>query len=265
MAAGKAFLVDVGIQGLPFPIKVLSKRSPDGHATIGTFAVRARIMRTFEARWIDRFIQAVHAHRDQLGMVQIRENIKDYIDALQTNSVRIEISYPYFVEKITPVSKEPCLVKYNCRFTGQYPSLDGEVKLTYAIECPVITTYPLVGANGRDKRYFPQLSILSIELDSTENIYTEDIVELADAHSLSPIYSFLSEDDQRHLIERTQTRVQMSVDTTDEVREELAKNPAVSWFSVHCSNLGMLHNYSTIISTEKSMWVPGSYYETDAP
>ncbi len=265
MTAGKAFLVDVGIQGLPFPIRVLSRSSPEGQSTIGTFAVKARIMRMFEARWIDRFIQTVHAHRTKLDTIQVRENIKDYIDALQTNSVRIEIDYPYFVEKRTPVSKEPCLVKYNCRFCGQYPSLDGDVKITYAIECPVITTYPVIGTDGKEKRCFPQLSILSIAVDSRENVYTEDIVEFIDAHSLSPIYSFLSEEDQHYLIERTQSRTKMSVDVTEEVQQHLAKNPSVSWYSVRCSNLGMLHNYSTIIGTEKSMWVPGSYYDTQSP
>ena len=261
MSERKPFLVDVGIQNLPFPIKVLSKRSPEGQATVANYAIKARIMKNFEARWIDKFIQTAHKRRDNMGMVQVKDNIADYIEALQAKSVKIEISYPYFIEKTTPVSKEPCLVKYNCKFVGQYPSLDGGVKLSYGTECPIITTYPLIGPDKKDRMCFPQLSILNIEVESKENIYPEDIIELADEHSLSPIYSFLSEEDQLHLIERTKSKVRLSTEATDNVREALAKNPDVSWYFVECSNLGMLHNYSTIISTEKSFWVPGSYYD----
>jgi hypothetical protein len=35
----------------------------------------------------------------------------------------------------------------------------------------------------------------------------------------------------------------------------------IEWYSVKCSNFGMLHSYSTFIGTEKSMWVPSSGYE----
>ncbi|HXX33767.1 MAG TPA: hypothetical protein VEM15_04750, partial [Thermodesulfobacteriota bacterium] len=51
-----------------------------------------------------------------------------------------------------------------------------------------------------------------------------------------------------------------SVVMTAEIKEELARNKMIVWYSVRCSNRGMLHSYSTMIGTEKSMWVPYSRY-----
>ena len=83
-----------------------------------------------------------------------------------------------------------------------------------------------------------------------------------DKHALSPIYSFLSEEDQAFIIQKVHSEEKYSVMVLDEIKEELARNPLIGWYSVRCSNYGMLHSYSTIISTEKSMWVPFSSYES---
>lgn len=75
MKQEKRFLVDVGMNDLPFPIRAASKVAPEGQATIATISISARIMHEFEPRWIDRFIQIVHQHRDRIGTKTLRTNI----------------------------------------------------------------------------------------------------------------------------------------------------------------------------------------------
>jgi len=49
----------------------------------------------------------------------------------------------------------------------------------------------------------------------------------------------------------------------DEIKSELAHNHDISWYSVRVSNYGMLHSYSTVISTEKSYWIPFSITDSN--
>ena len=124
MDSEKRFLVDVGMKDLPFPIRVLSKADPNGQATVASISIEARIMHDFEADWIDRFIQIVHSHRDHIGTSTLQQNLGDYLKALRADVVRVTFDYPFFVEKLTPVSKEKCLVKYNCSFSAKTPSIE---------------------------------------------------------------------------------------------------------------------------------------------
>lgn len=130
-------------------------------------------------------------------------------------------------------------------------------KIRFTMEIPVITTYP-----GSDPEkpggLFGQLSVVELEVESKKDIYPEDLVELVDRHALMPIYSFLTEEDQIYVIQKVHTEEKSSVVVTDDIRNELSKNPDVDWYSVRSSNYGMLHSYSTIIGTEKAMWVPSS-------
>lgn len=256
MASEKKFLVDVGMRDLPFPMKVISRADPDGQPTVANISINARIMQEFEARWIDTFIQIVQ-HRDRIGTQTLKGNIPDYIKALRAATVRIDFDYPFFVEKTTPVSREKCLVRYLCTYSAKALSIEDNPKVIFKIEIPCITTYP---ASDPDHPggLFGQLSILALEVESKKDIYPEDLVELVDKHALAPVYSFLTEEDQKSIIHKIHSEKQTSVVMVDEIKGELARNSDIEWYAVRCSNFGMLHSYSTVIGTEKSSWVPFS-------
>ena len=256
------FLVDVGMRGLPFPIRVSSRISPDGQPTVANISITARIMHEFEARWIDTFIQILHRHRDRVGTQQLGANILDYYKELKAGAITIDFECPYFIEKTTPVSKQKCLVRYLCTFSAEARSDRTKPRAILKIEIPVVTTYPL-SASDKPGGLFGQLSTVKLEVSANTDIFPEDLVEIVDRHSLAPTYSFLTEEDQVHLIQRVHSQRKTSVAMVDEIREELARNKNIVQYSVVCSNFGMLHSYSTILATERSMWVPFSSYGDD--
>jgi len=262
MTEKRRFLVDVGIKDLPFPMKVLSRVNPDGQHTIANISVSARIMREFEARWIDKFIQIIHQHKDRIGTKTLSVHILDYLKGLEATAVKIDFTYPYFIEKLTPVSKEKCLVRYLCTYASRAFSMTEMAKIRFKMEIPIITTYP---RSDPDKPggLFGQLSIIEVEVESRGTIYPEDLVEIVDRHALMPIYSFLTEEDQIYVIQKVHSEEKSSVVVTDEIKNELSKNSDIAWYSVRSSNYGMLHSYSTIVGTEKTMWLPFSGFENE--
>lgn len=257
----KVFLVDVGMNGLPFPMRVASKIDPEGQSTISNISISARIMQEFEVQWIDKFIKILHQHREKIGTKTLRGNIMDYLKELQASMITIDFQYPFFIEKLTPVSKEKCLVRYLCSYTAKKSSIDHEPRILFKMEVPVITTYPQ-STGDEEQGLFAQLSIVQVELESAQDVFPEDIVAMVEKHALMPIYSYLSEDDQKFIIKELHSKHKSSIVTVDEIKDELAHNRGIEWYLVKCSNFGMLHSYSTVISTEKSNWVPFSGYET---
>jgi len=262
MTSQKAFLVDVGMKDLPFPIKVMSRGVSDGQSTVAGISISARIMREFEARWIDTFIQILHQHRDRIGTATLAQNIQDYVKAFQASAVTLTFDFPFFYEKLTPVSHEKCLVRYLCSYTVRANSLMGAPKVTLKVNIPALTTYP-VSAPETKGGLFSQLSILSLDVEPRKELFPEDLVDLVDRHALAPIYSFLTAADQAYLIEKVHSENKPSVMVMDAIKDELAHNENIEWYEVTSANYGMLHSYSTVIGTEKSMWIPFSGYSSD--
>lgn len=253
----KKFLIDAGIKDLPFPIRVISRSQIEGQPTVANISINARIMQEFEASWIDRFIYLVHKHQDTIGTDTLSVNIMDYLRELKANMVKIDFDYPYFIEKTAPVSKEKCLVRYLCTYSVKVLAVDEKPKVFFRIEIPVITTYP---GSKKDKTggLFGQLSVVNVEVETKKDVYPEELVDIVDSHALSPVYSYLSTEDQIAIIQRVHSQVRSSVVMVDEIKSDLSQMKKIGWYSVNCANYGMLHSYSTVIRTEKGMWVPGS-------
>jgi GTP cyclohydrolase FolE2 len=204
------FLVDVGMRDLPFPMRVISKANPDGQFTVANISIDARIMQEFEAMWIDKFIQIVHEHRERIGCKTLRVNIMDYLKKLNATAVRIDFDYPFFIEKLTPLTKEKCLVRYLCTYSARASTVEDQPKILFGIRVPVITTYP-GSMPEKPGGLFGQLSIVAIETESTQDVYPEDLVDLTDKHALSPVYSYLSQEDQAYLIQKIHSEMKTSV------------------------------------------------------
>lgn len=258
----RRFLISVGARDFPFPACVLSRVVPEGQPTVLDISISARIMAEFEARWIDTFIQVLHKHRDCIGTATLADNVADYVEALQASAITVTFDFPFFYEKTTPVSGEKCLVRYMCAYTVKAVPVVGGPRVTLKVDIPVLTTYP---ASAPEKKggLFAQLSIMSLEVEPSRDIFPEDLIDLVDRHALVPVYSFLTEDDQAYLIEKAHSDYKPSVVVVDEVKKELARDRGIAWYSVASANYGMLHSYSTVISTERSMWVPFSCYDED--
>lgn len=260
MESEKRFLVDVGMQDLPFPMRAHSRADPAGQPTVATISVTARIMQDFEARWIDRFIQILHRQRDAIATRWLKDHINEYLEELHASAVRIDYDFPFFVEKEAPASREKCLVRYRCLCSAKALSARLPSQFAFKMEIPCVTTYPVSDA-AKPGGLFGQLSVIDVEVRSDSDVFAEDLVELVDRHALAPVYSFLTEEDQMTLIDRIHSEKKTSVVVVDGVKAELARNRKVDWYKVRSANFGMLHSYSTVIQTKKSVWVPLSGHD----
>jgi GTP cyclohydrolase I len=260
MSSSKRFMVDVGIKDVPFPMRVRSREKPDGQPTVASIDISARIMQRFEARWIDAFMRVLHRHTGQVGTEWVTENVEEYLDELNASKVRVDFTFPFFVEKLTPVSQEVCLVRYQCTRSAKLFSAHTKPSQHLRMEIPCITTYP-ASSLSLTGGLFGQLSVFDIEIEGDEVVYPEDLVDIVDRHAVAPMYSYLTEVDQTYIIDQVHSVEKTSVVVTDEVKNELAHEGAVGTYSVRCANFGMLRPYSTFLATEKNKWVPDSGWQ----
>jgi GTP cyclohydrolase I len=250
------FLVDVGLRDLHFPIRARSRAHAGGQPTVAEVGIAARIWKKFEAGWIDHFIRIVHRHRGTVGPQSLRAQIMDYYDELRAASVRMDLGYPFFYEKPAPVSGESGLVRYRCSCSAQVDTLERGPRVFQRLEVPVLTSYP-VSAPAGGGGLFAQLSVVECEIETADDgPFPEDFIDLVDRCALSPVYAYLTADDQAAVIAKVHRERKTSVMTTDEIQEGLRNMNGVKWYSVRASNYGMLHPYSTFVATEKSNWAP---------
>ena len=253
------FLADVGINNLSFPIRVPSRADPEGQHTIAEVSAYAHIMKEFRPRWMNKFMQVLHRDRRALGVAGMRVILEDLMQELRANKVTIRFDYPFFMEKTTPVTRERCLVKYSCSLEGWITVTRDKPAVLFRMRIPVITSHP-ASVLGEPGGLLGQLTLVNVELQSDKPLYPEDVAELVESYAVSPVYSYLAEEDQEYIINKIHSVFKPSTILIDRVKDRLARNEDIEWYSVECRDYGIVNNYTILARVEKSRWIPFSSY-----
>jgi GTP cyclohydrolase IB len=245
--------VDVCLKDLPFPMRVASRDEPGGQPTVASISVAARVKRRPGWDWTGEIIRILHAHRDRIGASTLRENIMDYLVQMEAERVRADFRYPFFYEKQTPVSREKCLLCYPCTYSAKVPSVDRAARIFMKIEIPVLASPDLFPGAAQHR--------ITIETESARDVFPEDLVDLADRHALSPVYSFLTREDQEHLARLFKTRRKGIEETLSGINAELSVNRDIGWHSIRYDGGNLPFSYETETGADRGMLSPQSLYD----
>src|SRR5436189_4993780 len=105
----------VGVRGLRFPIQIRDK-AHSLQNTVATIGLFVDLPKEFKGTHMSRFIEVLNAH----GSVVHVDNIPDILFAMQkklhASSSHLEMEFPYFMCKLSPVSRKESLMDYIARF-----------------------------------------------------------------------------------------------------------------------------------------------------
>ena len=92
----------VGIKGLRYPVKVLDKTK--GHQyTVAKINMYVDLPHQCKGTHMSRFVEILHLSRPQISLESLSLILEDMKEILGAQSSHIEISFPYFIEKLSPV------------------------------------------------------------------------------------------------------------------------------------------------------------------
>jgi GTP cyclohydrolase FolE2 len=95
----------VGIRGIRHPLQVRS--ATGAQHTVGTFAMTVRLREDVKGTHMSRFVELLEAERaaqTPLDTAELRALLARMLAKLGVAEGRIEVAFPYFVEKTAPVS-----------------------------------------------------------------------------------------------------------------------------------------------------------------
>lgn len=238
----------VGVRGLRFPIQVRDKtrKVQDTVATIGMFV---DLPKEFKGTHMSRFVEVLNAHGDIIHV----ENITDILHALQKklNSAtsHIEIEFPYFMSKRSPVSRKESLMDYIARFDaaacGNQTDFVLTVKTNVTTLCPCSKAIAKYGAHN-------QRGEVTVALRFKKIVWIEEVIEMVEESASSELYALLKRQDEKHVTERAYENPVFVEDLVRNVALRLNAHPLVTWYKVEAENFESIHNHNAYACIEAS-------------
>jgi GTP cyclohydrolase I len=237
----------VGVRGLSFPIQVRDKANSVQN-TVATIGMYVDLPKEFKGTHMSRFIEVLNAH----GNIIHVENIVDILHSLQKNlnaaTSHIEIEFPYFMSKRSPVSHGKSLMDYVARFDAA--AINGKIDFVLTVKTPVTTLCPCSQAISKYGAH-NQRGLVTVAVRFTRPVWIEDIVAMVESSASSELYALLKRHDEKFVTERAYENPVFVEDLVRNVALKLNAHPLVTWYKVEAENFESIHNHNAYASIEK--------------
>jgi len=230
----------VGVKGVGFLFEMTTRDgktfTTDGELSVGCFLGKDR-----KGVDMSRFVSGLSI----VKKFTTRQSYLDFLNMLQdripySEQFFLKASTRYFMEKKSPVSQLesylPIDYKYiivtNREKVTEYTS----VRVPYLSLCPCSKEISEVGAHN-------QRSYCTVVLESSGRIvWIEDIVEIVERHSSSPIWELLKRVDEKWVTETSYRRPRFVEDMVRLVEKDVKKISSKYWIMVEHEESIHLHN-----------------------
>lgn len=237
----------VGIKALRHPIRVLGSDGEVKH-TVATFDMAVRLAHDVKGTHMSRFVEVLESNEDAFSVPAFGALLIRMVERLEVSEGRIQVAFPYFIEKSAPVSGVKSLLDVEVLLTGEIKGdiIDVITKVTVPVTslCPCSKEISAYGAHN-------QRSHISISVHSAVPIMIEDVVRIAEDQASAELYGILKRPDEKYVTERAYDNPKFVEDLVRDIAAALNADERVEAYVVESENFESIHNHSAYAVIER--------------
>jgi len=238
----------VGVKDIRYPITVMDKNNGVQH-TVASINMYVNLPREFKGTHMSRFIEILNEFHGNLDIREFSKILEAMQERLQAESAHFEISFPYFINKLSPVTAAAGMMEYGCRVCGSLGYKQG-YDLVLEVNVPITTVCPCskeISNHGAHN----QRGMVRLAVRFKRFIWIEDLVRLVEYAASCEVYSVLKRPDEKYVTERAFDNPKFVEDVVRDVAKELKNDSNVLWFMVDVENFESIHNHSAYACIER--------------
>ncbi|MDX9786631.1 MAG: GTP cyclohydrolase FolE2 [Desulfobacterales bacterium] len=232
---------EVGIKNLRYPVTVKDRANIIQH-TVASINMYVDLPHSTKGTHMSRFVEILQMIRPEFSIKNISAVLAQMKAHLNAASAHIEISFPYFIEKKSPVSGAPGLMDYTCSIIGS-SDRDGRVDLMSEVLVPITSVCPC-SKEISDAGAHNQRGEVSLSTRFKKFIWLEDMIELVESSASCEVYSVLKRVDEKSVTEKGFENPKFVEDIVRDIALHLYGDDNITWFSVSAENFESIHNHS---------------------
>ncbi|MCK4839245.1 MAG: GTP cyclohydrolase I FolE2 [Desulfobulbaceae bacterium] len=229
----------VGIENISYPVKIRQKNG--GHQdTVAAIDLQASVPKSYRETCVSTFIKILNKYQDDLSVTIFPDLIQEVKQELNAASARMEMTFPYFIEKTAPVSGTKSLMEYRCRFTC---GLGDDDDLVLSVWVPVTTLCPCskeISAYGAHN----QRAEVNLNIRYSKFIWMEDLISMIESTASCEVFALLKRPDEKFVTEQAYQNPMFVEDVVRKVAEKALSNPDITWFSAGVESFESIHKHS---------------------
>ena len=234
----------VGIKGIRFPL-TFADRDGVAQPTVALCNVYVALAEDRKGTHMSRLVMLLEERAGPgaapLSVVGLRALLDDLVVRLDAPAGLIELTFPFFVRKIAPVSGIASLLDYEVQLSGELK--EGQYATIVAVAVPVMSLCP-ASKEISDYGAHNQRSTITITVRPTQPVFVHELLRIAEEEASCELFGILKRADEKYVTERAYDNPRFVEDLVRGVAARLAADPRFNGFSVEAENFESIHNHS---------------------
>lgn len=234
---------EVGISDLRYPVRVAG-RDGAAQASVATVSATVDLAADVRGTHMSRFVEALADHLtivEHRTCVALAEQLRA---RLNSSRASLTLEFPYFIERAAPVSSLPGVVDVEARLSvvaAESTEVRVGVRVPVTSLCPCSREISDYGAHNQ--RGYVEIDIAC---EPEEQVWFEDLIDIAESAGSAPIYSLLKRVDERHVTMTAYENPAFVEDIARDVVVALRKDRRVRDYVVRVTNQESIHNHNAV-------------------
>ena len=197
---------------------------------------------------MSRSVEILNHHGFEISVPTVESMVEEMTSVLDAEFGRIEMTFPYFVQKSAPVSGVKSLLDYTVTFIGEVrpdgPMISVKVVVPCTTLCPCSKNISAYGARN-------QRSHVTLEVKVNDFMWIEELIDIVEHVASCELYSLLKRPDEKYVTERAYDNPRFVEDMVREVALKLNAEDRISSYTVESENFESIHNHSAYAMIER--------------
>jgi len=243
----KLAIDQVGVKAIRHPVRIMERTGGVQH-TIASFNMYVGLPHQFKGTHMSRFVEILNAHEREITVETFKVMLREMVDKLEAQEGRVEMTFPYFIDKAAPVSGVRSLMDYEVTFIGELRG-DAE-RFTMQVLVPVTSLCPC-SKKISERGAHNQRSHVTITARLNGFVWIEEIIDLVEKQASSELYGLLKRPDEKFVTERAYDNPKFVEDMVRDVAAILNLDERITAYVVESENFESIHNHSAYALIER--------------
>jgi GTP cyclohydrolase I len=229
----------VGVKGVRYPLTV--KTSSGIQPSVGSWNMYVHLPEDQKGTHMSRFIALLEGNRAPLDVAKFGDLMRKMVALLEADAGRIELNFPYFINKTAPVSGVESLMDYEVGLTGEMKN--GALEITMKVLVPVTSLCPCskkISAYGAHN----QRSHITVNAVVTGELLVDELIAKIEEQASCELYGLLKRPDEKYVTERAYDNPKFVEDLVRDVAGMLNADPRIVAYTLEAENFESIHNHS---------------------
>jgi len=244
----------VGVRAVRHPLSV-QMRDGSAQATVGLWELTVALPAHEKGTHMSRFIALLEAYRLRaLTPTLFCAMAREMLEKLHAHKGDMRVTFPYFLNKVAPVSGVASLMDYSVTWTARavtHQTAGDAVELEWQVLVPVTSLCPCSKAISQYGAHNQRSHVtVTVVVAPSSTLDVDQLIRVIEQQGSCELWGLLKRTDEKYVTEYAYDNPKFVEDLVRDVAGQVAQLPGLQRYRVEAENFESIHNHSAYAVVE---------------